>query len=423
MQNQSLFSCYLIGDDHLLVSCAELLLNQGHSVLGIICPLDAAKKLAQANHISHFESLSEAHDTLLATSYDYLFSVINSTILPLSIIERACQQSINFHNAPLPFYAGVHALSWAILNQELEHGVTWHVMTEQIDAGDILKQTIFPIDAHETALSLSLKCYAEALSLFSELIYDLAHYKINRIPQDTSKTTYYSFKQKPKGNGWINWSEPAKTIECMTRALNLGHYHHNRLACPKLMIGDHAYIVTKMHVLEEPSIKEPGTITSILSNAWHINTGTQLLSIEQLVSIDGTPHTLNSLIERHNLKVDSILPTPNTEQLEQYHALSEQSAAAELYWVKQLIGFKPSSLPFQPQNTAPYSGDELVALTHLSIFEENDLWTEQLPQQYDPMDIVIATLFIYLYRFGNKEKTSLWFHDSPAQNIPSPIKI
>ncbi|WP_274519224.1 formyltransferase family protein [Legionella worsleiensis] len=125
-------------------------------------------------------------------------------MVPPIIVERARHLAINFHNAPLPQYAGVHALSWAILNNEPEHGVTWHVMNERIDEGNILKQARFPIDVQETALSLSLKCYPHALSLFNELIEELQNTSITSIPQDITQSSFYSFKQKPPGKGWLS---------------------------------------------------------------------------------------------------------------------------------------------------------------------------------------------------------------------------
>ncbi len=54
---------------------------------------------------------------------------------------------------------GMHATSWAILNQEKEHGITWHIATEKIDSGDILKQVSLSVSENETALSLNLKCF------------------------------------------------------------------------------------------------------------------------------------------------------------------------------------------------------------------------------------------------------------------------
>ena len=264
------FSCFLIGDDHLLVQCAEIILANGYIILGIISPLEAAKNLALVHGINYFDSLDIATDALSTTKFDYLFSIINSYILPIELLNRAQKLSINFHNAPLPRYAGVHALSWAILNNEHYHGVTWHVMTDTIDGGGILKQTIFPIDPHETALSLSVKCYEHALSLFEDLINELSNQVLTAIEQDYTLRSYYDFNQKPHGNGWISWIASSTNIERVVRALDLGHYHHNRLAFPKIILGNEVFIISKVHALDVPSVLTPGTIVQIRPDAWHI---------------------------------------------------------------------------------------------------------------------------------------------------------
>lgn len=418
MLNKTAFSCYLIGDDHLLVQCAEIILNNGHQILGIISPLEAAKNLASAHHVDYFDSLNEATVSLSTTEFDYLFSIINSSILPVALLHRARHLSINFHNAPLPLYAGVHALSWAILNDEFSYGVTWHVMTDVIDGGDLLKQAHFPIDSHETALSLSLKCYVHALTLFNELIDDLNNQVLIRIPQDSAQRSYYSFKQKPSDNGWISWENTAANIERTVRALDLGHYHHNRLTSPKIQLGTSLFIIKKLRVLNEQSTTTPGTLVNILPNAWHISTYTNLISVEQLVALDGTPCSLSMLVQNHQMHVGYKFHSPRPQQLTDYHTISECCAPWELFWVRTLIDFKPATLPFQPQNSHQYLNDSLTPLAHSALSDEQRAqWKPHVSPDCHPIDILLTAILIYLYRLGNKEQSGIWIHNSPAQDV------
>ena len=59
---------------------------------------------------------------------------------PATLIASARQLAINFHDALLPRYAGLNAPAWALLAGESTHGVTWHEMTPQVDAGRIVRQ-------------------------------------------------------------------------------------------------------------------------------------------------------------------------------------------------------------------------------------------------------------------------------------------
>ncbi|MCG1055170.1 hypothetical protein KQH49_09545 [Mycetohabitans sp. B5] len=52
---------------------------------------------------------------------DWLFSVVNPLILPASLIKRIREDAFNYHDAPLPRYAGNHATSCALLAHELEY--------------------------------------------------------------------------------------------------------------------------------------------------------------------------------------------------------------------------------------------------------------------------------------------------------------
>lgn len=51
---------------------------------------------------------------------------------------------INVHGSMLPKYRGRHSIFWAIINGENELGLTFHIVNEFIDAGDILMQYSFP---------------------------------------------------------------------------------------------------------------------------------------------------------------------------------------------------------------------------------------------------------------------------------------
>ena len=45
------------------------------------------------------------------------------------VLAKARLGGINFHDGPLPRYAGLYVTAWALMNRETSHGVTWHVET------------------------------------------------------------------------------------------------------------------------------------------------------------------------------------------------------------------------------------------------------------------------------------------------------
>ena len=89
------------------------------------------------------------------SAFRYLFSIANLSVIPARILALPRLGAINFHDGPLPRYAGLHATTWAILNQETAHGVTWHEMREIVDTGAIFQQRIFALAPDETAFTLN----------------------------------------------------------------------------------------------------------------------------------------------------------------------------------------------------------------------------------------------------------------------------
>ncbi len=92
----------------------------------------------------------------------------------------------------MPRYAGSHACAWALKNGERSHGVSWHIMTDTVDAGDLLKQRVFDVPEGETLERLEQRCYLAAMRAFRELLPELKGETFIRTPQDLSQRTYYA---------------------------------------------------------------------------------------------------------------------------------------------------------------------------------------------------------------------------------------
>jgi len=133
----------------------------------------------------------------------------------LSVPPIGC---FNVHPGPLPRYAGLNAVSWAIFNGESTHGVTIHRMAPDVDAGPIAYQQMVPIDTTETAISLSLKCVKAGLPLIRDLLEVAAinPAEIPNIPQDLNQRTF--FGRKPPMGGVVSWMMPARSVVDLIRA-------------------------------------------------------------------------------------------------------------------------------------------------------------------------------------------------------------
>lgn len=400
-------SCLLIGEDHFIVECAEILLINDYNIKGIISFEKNTELWALKNNISLYKSLDEI---VMTDEIDYLFSIVNSKIIPERLLKRIKKLAINYHHAPLPKYAGINAPSWAIINSEKQHGITWHIMSSEIDQGDILKQFFFDLDKKETALSLNLKCYQHALNAFKELIADLCLQNLSPIPQPFSQRTYYGLSDKPKGNGWINWSDPGEEVEKYYRAFHFG-IHDNSLSTLKFNIKNNHYIINELRLSSYGSEETPGTIVHLTDEYLEIATSTKNIIITQIITLDGKNCLLKNLYKTHDLQKGSRIKSPNTQHLYLFEKLSSEISRYEKYWVNEIAQFNPSEFPFLSHKAQD------VSLTHK--FNYKAVANVNLPTElittlktYSSTDdeltsFFIASLFIYLYKLGNIDKIGI----------------
>ncbi|MCZ0971628.1 formyltransferase family protein [Streptomyces albulus] len=191
------FSCHLIGENTLLVSCAELLLERGHTVLGVVSPNPDIRQWAAQQGLPTRDLGPDLTDFLSAHPFDHLFSIANLRMLPAEVLDLPRGLAVNFHDALLPEHAGVYATTWAILQGARRHGVTWHVMTEEADAGDVLAQREVEVAADDTSHTLNVKCFDAGVQSFAELADALALGEARRRPQDLSGRSYHGRHDRP----------------------------------------------------------------------------------------------------------------------------------------------------------------------------------------------------------------------------------
>lgn len=65
---------------------------------------------------------------------------------------------INYYDFFFLVYVGVYVISWVIINDEIEYGVSWYIVELGIDIGDIFKFRKVNIDNEEFVFVLNLKC-------------------------------------------------------------------------------------------------------------------------------------------------------------------------------------------------------------------------------------------------------------------------
>jgi len=249
----------LIGQGAIAVNCADALLKSGH-VVRMVCTGDPAlAEWARVHGITFGDDLPAFEKSALGDGCDFLFSIVNFRLLSARLLNAPRILAINYHDGPLPRYGGSNAPSWAILNGETLHGITWHVMAERVDQGDILKQAAIPVTETDTGRTLNTKCHFAAVRSFRALLGELASRTWTRTPQDPAQRTFYLRSRTPTPDCVIPLEWPARQIDAFCRALDLGA-ESSPMGIPKIVVDGKAWQVRSVECSETPSVLPPGSL-------------------------------------------------------------------------------------------------------------------------------------------------------------------
>jgi natural product biosynthesis luciferase-like monooxygenase protein len=339
--------CVLIGGESLLIQCAEILLQQGHRVTAVVSSEPAIRDWAASHGIRTVPFDASLAAALASEPFDFLFSIANLRVIPADVLALPLRGAINFHDGPLPRYAGLHATSWALLHGERRHGITWHAIAGGIDDGDILAQEPIEIDDDERALTLNAKCYEAGIRTFDTLVRQLANGSVRPQRQALEQRTYFGAFKRPAALGSIDWRRPAAEIDALVRALDFGGYA-NPLALPKASVNGRPFLVTELVTLDERSGEEPGTIVGVDDQGIRVATGTSDVRLTRVARDDGYVKTAAEFVVKVGLTKGARLDTLTDDVVERLTSIHERVARHEQFWVTRLATRTPLDLPYAP---------------------------------------------------------------------------
>lgn len=155
-------------------------------------------------------------DFLSSLRCDILLSVNYLFIVESDLINFPEKYAINIHGSLLPKYRGRTPHVWAIINGEKEVGITAHLIDEDVDNGDIVKQKKIQISDTTTGGEI-VEMYKEFYpEIVKELLNDIIENNLNTRPQDLKKATY--FGKRTPDLGLIDWSWGRERIRNWIRA-------------------------------------------------------------------------------------------------------------------------------------------------------------------------------------------------------------
>lgn len=224
------------GTPEIAAYCLQKIINSEHKVSAVVTATDKpagrgykllpsdVKKTALENNIPVLQPEKLKNSNFLNELRGYnadLFVVVAFRMLPQEVWQMPKKGTVNLHASLLPDYRGAAPINWAIINGEIQSGVTTFFINEQIDTGKIIKQQKIKINIDDNAGILHDKIMVQGADLLLEtinLIKKNEHESIeqqsilnNREPKSAPKI----FKQDCK----INWDKNSEIVYNFIRGM------------------------------------------------------------------------------------------------------------------------------------------------------------------------------------------------------------
>ena len=345
MSNTPKFSCFLIGSESLLIACGEILLEGGNDVRGVISTEPQVVEWARSKGVRWVDPVGGYANALREAPFDYLLSITNLEILPPEIVSLPLRGAVNFHDGPLPRYGGLFAPVWALIDRQSQHGITWHLMNAEADAGEIVAQRLFDIAPGETSFSLNTKCYAQGIESFPEVVEALNGGLASKRAHVLDKETFHKRSDRPAGNCAIRFDSSAAEIVALARALDFGTYA-NPFGLPRLTLGHEVVLVPTIDLNEASSGLPAGTVIAVKATGITVATANGDVVLQKFVSVDGRPLEPVDVAAHHGLAAGVTIPPVDASKREAVDAAIKTVARNEPFWISRLTSAESATIPY-----------------------------------------------------------------------------
>ncbi|MFI5621609.1 amino acid adenylation domain-containing protein, partial [Streptomyces sp. NPDC051567] len=337
-------NCYLIGGTRVLVQCAAKLADAGVRIEGILSDDAAVVAWAGERGIPVLDPRGDLVALLSGHPFDYLFSIVNFRILPGEVLALPAVAAVNFHDGPLPRYSGSNVAAWALFEGARRHAATWHLMTEAVDAGNVLLERWFPVRAHSTALSLTYETAEVGIELFDGL---LPHLVAGTLPDpvDTGdrERRFYRRSDRMASGGIVHAGTSAAEAERISKALDYGSFP-NPLGVPALVTELGAVFTQQVRVVPRENRRPGTTVVSVTDSALTLSAPDADLMLSDFTAVDGSTLSGHAAAQRLGITKGAALPPVSEERLAAIAAAQTPLRAHEPWWRERLGDLRPAPL-------------------------------------------------------------------------------
>lgn len=306
-----------MGTPEFAVEALQRLVEGGYNVVGVITTPDkpvgrghhvqysAVKEYALSNNLPLLqperlkdESFIEA---LRAWKAD-LQIVVAFRMLPEVVWNMPKYGTFNLHASLLPQYRGAAPINWAIINGDVETGITTFFLDKQIDTGQIIQQVRIPIQETDNVGVVHDKLMVLGGDLVVETVNNIINKTIKPIPQEEVKVEG-ELRPAPKifkETCRIDWVQSTEHIYNLIRGLSPYPAAWSELSSP-----DGEKNILKIYesrkTTEKNLSEQPGTVKTDGKHYFRIATGDGYIDILQLQLPGRKRMTVEEFLRGHNI--------------------------------------------------------------------------------------------------------------------------
>jgi methionyl-tRNA formyltransferase len=278
------------GTPQFAVPTLQHLIASRHTVCGVVTQPDRPRGRGQKVSDSPVKTVAREHglpvfqpdrlrdsvaaETIAAWQPDLGVVAAYGRLIPDTLLSIPRFGMINVHASLLPKYRGAAPVHRAVINGDLETGVTIMRVVKALDAGAMFAKVRRSIGPDETSDVVERDLGDLGARLLVTVVDQIAAGTAREEPQDDALSTYAS--RLTKDEGLIDWSLPAADIHNRVRGLYPWPHAYTYLDGARL-------IVLATHVLDGNTDAAPGTIVDVSRDAVHVATGQgALIAIERV---------------------------------------------------------------------------------------------------------------------------------------------
>ena len=227
-----------MGTPEFAVASLEALHQSNHQVVGVVTVADkpagrglnlqmsAVKQFAVEHAIPVLQPLKlrdpEFIEALKAWNAD-LFVIVAFRMLPEIVWQMPPLGSINLHGSLLPRYRGAAPINRAIMNGDVETGVTTFFLQHEIDTGRVIRREKIAIsedmnagELHDVMMQVGARVLVETVNTIADGSADAVAQELLAIPGEGVPAAPKIFKDDCK----IDWTKTVREVHNHVRGLS-----------------------------------------------------------------------------------------------------------------------------------------------------------------------------------------------------------